>query len=110
VAARRPFSTGLSELFDPSSSVSKRRSRGPVMAAKKAAEGEPSLARVIGGSGWGFWLGESATVCSVLQWDVSFLRWIARELHPVLGTRDTSSSRIRRMNLSLGWSADEGFE
>ncbi|XP_020172505.3 isoleucine--tRNA ligase, chloroplastic/mitochondrial isoform X1 [Aegilops tauschii subsp. strangulata] len=34
-----PFSTGLSELFDPSSSVSKRRSRGPVMAAKKAADG-----------------------------------------------------------------------
>ncbi|XP_044404592.1 isoleucine--tRNA ligase, chloroplastic/mitochondrial isoform X2 [Triticum aestivum] len=39
VAARRPFSTELSDLFAPSSSASKRRSRGPVMAAKKAAEG-----------------------------------------------------------------------
>ncbi|KAM3224551.1 hypothetical protein ACQJBY_057749 [Aegilops geniculata] len=39
VAARRPFSTGLSDLFAPSSSASKRRSRGPFMAAKKAAEG-----------------------------------------------------------------------
>nr|BAK03064.1 predicted protein [Hordeum vulgare subsp. vulgare] len=38
VAARRPFSTELSDLA-PSSSASKRRSRGPVMAAKKAAEG-----------------------------------------------------------------------